>query len=161
MLAAGRIESVMGSIQKYLNDNYTLTPIQFLGQAFDQSLVQEWVRADLMIGEGPFYRQVGVGASGKDLLMVYNLNIFAKIEFIRSGNAFRILRIRDTLRQLFTETTHIPVKDHAGGNPNVTVGVARCFDCSEQDMGEQTGIGCFQYNLGVGIRYEEKWETPS
>ena len=161
MIPESQLENVVASLHKHLADNYSLTAIQWPRTEFDSNNVLEWIRPDMFVTEGAYYRQTGFGREGKDLVILFNISIFGRREYIQA-NSYRLFRIRDTLRDLFKETTDIPVNDWVSGSetPDL-IGALRCYAVTtDEDLGEDSGAGVFQRNLSFDVRWLEQWMVP-
>jgi hypothetical protein len=153
-----RSENLKASIFKYIEANFTTTPVDYAGAGLDESDYDEWVRADVMLTPTIHMRQVGGGLLGGEASVLVNLNIFHKQSELQSTNIYRIQRIRDELANLFRVPVEVPIKDwveNAGAN---TVGTALTFELEDQDLGLQMENTVYQYNLTSTLRYIFKWE---
>ena len=160
MIPQARFENVTASLLKYMSVNYSYTAVNWPRTEFDSNNVQAWIRPDLLITEGPYYRQVGNGILGKDLILLLNINIFGRRDYIHS-NSYALYRIRDEVMSLFREPSLIPVYDYVGGSIAQPIGAVRCFGVpTDEDLGEDTAAGVFQRNLSFDMRWEEQWEEP-
>lgn len=155
-----KLDNVERSLQKYLQTNYTLTPIEWPDGEFSESGVPVWIRPDLIVGNGPYFRQVnGTGnLLGKNLVMIFNINCFANRAVINStGRPNNLPAVIDALFELFKETTQITVKDYVGGTAN-DIGVVDCMETKIETLPETPEL--YQKNFSVDCTYLQKWNSP-
>ena len=155
-------ENVERSIHKYLFDNFTLVPIAWPGIEFDESGKAAWIQPVLLTSNGLFFRQVGSMLIGKQLIILYNINLFVNrtMQAIH-GQIYNIGLLSDTLFQIFKENTQITVKDYVDGSPGfATIGVLDCFETSLHDV-ESPSNELIQKNFTIEMRGIKSWEAAA
>lgn len=161
ILPEGRTQNVKASLYAYLIANYTETPLQFEGLPFDEENNDQWVRADIMVLDMDYFRQVeGSSIFGADLIVLANLNILIKPDKVLYGNIYRKEILADELRNLFRIPLGIPVHDHHSGAPLAQIGVLRTSELEDADLGINRIDAIYQHNVSSTMFYLSKWEGP-
>lgn len=155
-----RMENVRGSLFAYLNNNYSLTAIQWTRIPFEEKNNDAWITPTLLVRNRQFARQMGPNRIGAIVSYWLNININAKKVAAEGSNPYIITEIRDVLHELFKETTEIPIVDTTAGGGGNQIGKFVCFDLDERNLGEDENKSLYLYNFTVDGFYEEKFEPP-
>ena len=161
ILPEGRTQNVKASLYGYLGSNYSVTPIQYEGLPFEEENNDEWVRADIVVLDMDYFRQVeGSDIFGADLIVLANMDIMIKPDRILHGNIYRKEYIADELRHLFRIPLSIPVYDHYTGVPLSQIGILRTSELEDVDLGFNRIDAIYGHNVSSTMFYLSKWEGP-
>jgi len=156
----GRTQNVKASLYNYLQSNFTTTPIQFAGSAFDEQNKKEWVRADVIIESTEYFRQVTVaGLYGADLVVLMNMNVIIKADEVLIQNLYRREQIVDELRHIFRVPVAIPVFDHFA-SPTTDIGTLRTSEIEDTELGYNLEASFFQHNVSATLYFLSMWPGP-
>jgi hypothetical protein len=160
ILPEGREENVVASVFTYLGDNYTDTPIDYAGSGVKEEDTDEWIRADVMFTMPRYSRQTDqAGNFGAEPLIMLNINVFQK-QTSYEKDTYRLIRLADTLRDLFRVPLGIPVMDYmenAGAN---RVGTLQTSEIEATTLPFDQGKGLYGRNITSTMRYVFQWEAP-
>jgi len=87
--------------------------------------------------------------------------MFARREFLQNGDAFRLIEINDTLKDLFEESRQLVIRNHVTGGPTPPIiGQLECFETQDNDLGLNETAGVYQRNLSVQLRFVRAYAQP-
>lgn len=155
-----RTKNIKASLFKYLNTNFTLIPIQYDGVQFDEQNHNEWVRADFQVGDTDFFRQVGGGLFGGDVIVMFSMNVLLKPDKVMTENIYRREDLVDELKYIFRVPLGIPVYDwHSSATPS-QIGVIRTAELDDNDFGYDEDHALYQHNVTSFGFWLSKWDAP-
>ena len=156
-----RTQNVKASLYTYLQANFTSVPIQYEGLPFDEENTDEWVRADMVILDWDYFRQVdSPNIFGADLIVLMNMNILIKPDKVLLANMYRKEQLADELRHLFRVPLGIEVYDHYAGTPLTQIGVLRTSELEDVDLGFNRIDAIYGHNVSSTMFYLSKWDGP-
>jgi hypothetical protein len=156
-----RTQNIKASLYTNLQSNFTTAPIHLGGQPFDEQNKNEWVRADMLIESMDYYRQVGGGQFGGDLIVLFSINVFVKADDVLIKNGYRGEQLVDELKHLFRLPVAVPVHNHFAGSPLALIGYLRTAEIEDNDLGYDNDAAVFQHNVSSTMFFLSRWDAQA
>jgi hypothetical protein len=157
---SSQLANLQRSLDTYFATELSTYQIDWEGVPFNDSELAEWLQPRLLepVRRAElFYRQVSGEDRGQGIELFYNVNIFIRPRKFVPVNPYRLAQLRDTVLNVFTESTRIWVRDYEGDLTSMGTLTVHAIATDRRVVDPRLSDELLQWNLTPVLRWIESW----